>query len=117
MNEIERDDHGLLRCSECAALVEVCMGREDTEHAAGCTRGPADGPLCWELESPGEWLGRGDSHVAHAEDLGNGWWCSVYRDVGDGPMVLVFDTTDDDIEPLTGPAARHLCEMIVALDD
>ncbi len=53
------------------------------------------------------WRGYG----AHAEAMGEReWYCSVWR-LADG--VDVFHSTDADVVPLTGPAARRLCELVI----
>ena len=48
-------------------------------------------------------------YLALAEDMGQGWWCAVH--FGER---RIFDSTDDDIAPLTGEAARRLCEYAIA---
>jgi hypothetical protein len=53
-----------------------------------------------------EWRGfRG-----HVEDMGRGWFCSVWRESDRG---TVFQSADAGILPLTGDAARRLCELAI----
>lgn len=79
-----------------------------------------------ELEAAIEWRGDMDDDccaewcglTAHAEcmdvyrdddpDSGDSWYCCVYR----GKESL-FHSAEDDIHPLTGPAARRLCELVM----
>jgi hypothetical protein len=60
--------------------------------------------------------------AAHAERLGaSEWYCMVERNdacLGDRRRTentLFHSSATDDILPLTGPAARRLCEMVMRL--
>lgn len=59
-------------------------------------------------------------YFLHAEDMGDAWYCSVGRT--DGPLnaagngETIFHTSEDNILPLTGPAAMKLAEMAVLAD-
>ena len=50
-------------------------------------------------------------YYAHVENMGESWYCSVSlkSDLSD----TIFHTCSDDILPLTGKAARWLCEMVI----
>jgi hypothetical protein len=76
-------------------------------------------------EEPFVWQGDLDDNChcvwkglqAHAEDMDDGWYCSVRS--GDQKQLEregdLFHTSDADILPLTGVAARWLCECLMRL--
>jgi len=45
--------------------------------------------------------------------LSCGWYCSVKAQNHHGEWKQIFHTTDDNVLPLTGKAARSLCEMVI----
>lgn len=53
--------------------------------------------------------------MAHAEAMDfDEWYCSVRaKSPVDGQWKDIFHTTEDDVRPLTGKAARALCEMVI----
>jgi hypothetical protein len=54
-----------------------------------------------------------DGFGAHAEAMGqNEWYCSVWQYRGP-ERADIFHSADDDIMPLTGDAARALCQLII----
>jgi hypothetical protein len=77
---------------------------------------PADDVCCSSV--PG--------YTAHAECMSDGteaddpggsesWYCSVSRVDGDGRVIgdAIFHSGDHDTCPLTGRAARWLCELVI----
>lgn len=60
-----------------------------------------------------------DGYQAHAEDMGEGeWYCQVTRAGASQPPFKgqYFHSTEHDIRPLTGEAARMLCKMVIDAD-
>jgi hypothetical protein len=54
-----------------------------------------------------------DGFGAHAEEMDdNEWYCSVWQDLG-SKQITIFHSTENDIMPLSGDAARALCQLVI----
>ncbi len=69
-------------------------------------------PIVWQGDLDDDCHARWRGLGAHAERMDeHSWYCSVWCD-GAGKKML-FHSSDDDIHPLTGKAARWLCELVL----
>jgi len=60
-----------------------------------------------------------DGYVAHAEAMDDDWWyCAVRHGDIDSLVIIrdVFHSTSHDVQPLTGEAARALCQVVIDAD-
>lgn len=64
--------------------------------------------LGWLGDLSDDCRGAWGEYTAHAEDMGDHWWCAVTRGAE-----TVFHSGTAGIIPLTGDAARRLCELVV----
>lgn len=62
----------------------------------------------WQGDLDDDCALRDGDYSAVAEDMGDEWHVAVYRN---GKQI--FHDVDDNIHPLTGPAARRLCELVI----
>jgi hypothetical protein len=70
-------------------------------------------PITWTGDLGDDCAARWRGLYAHAEAMDDGrWYCAVDESDGAGRL---FHTADADVTPLTGHAARRLCENVMRL--
>jgi len=70
-------------------------------------------PIVWEGDLDDDCRARWRGLRAHAEAMDeNAWYCSVRVEDADDDL---FHSSTDDVVPITGAAARKLCEMVMRL--
>lgn len=74
-----------------------------------------DEPIVWVGDLDDDCSASFGDYRAHAEDMGDSWYCAVmHKDNAPGNVLPdIFHSTDSDICPLSGEAARRLCEFIM----
>ncbi len=70
-------------------------------------------PIAWTGDLGDDCAAHWRGLYAHAEAMDDGrWYCAVDESDGAGRL---FHTADADVTPLTGDAARRLCETVMRL--
>jgi hypothetical protein len=88
-----------------------------TDQKPSVTEADEISPIVWTGDLSDDCVARWRDLSAHAEKMDERfWYCSVTRWEGAGKRrknISIFHTSDDDVVPLTGEAARKLCEFVM----
>lgn len=85
-------------------------GLEAEVERLGASHSPEQ-PVTWAGDLDDDCTARWGNLLAHAEAMDeNAWFAAVYLD---GAEEDLFHSASDDILPLSGPAARKLCELVM----
>jgi hypothetical protein len=74
-------------------------------------------PIVWTGDLSDDCVARWRGLLAHVEKMDErSWYCAVYRYEGTAKRpkcVPIFHSSSNDVVPLTGKAARKLCEFVM----